>query len=75
MEEDIDDKGGFVPINSKVPDQSGELLILEKGKMARTYGSVYPMITVPRGLVLIINNSNFTPESGFTSRYGVWIRS
>ena len=81
MEEEIDDKGGFVPNNSKVPDQSGELLILEKGKMARIYGSVkktyfnigsrvYPMMTRPRGLLLIINNSNFTPESGFTSRYG-----
>ena len=63
MEEEIDDKGGFVPNNSKVPDQSGELLILEKGKMARIYGSVkktyfnigsrvYPMMTRPRGLLL-----------------------
>ena len=77
----MNDKGGFVLNNSKVPDRSGELLILEKGKMAKIYGSVkktyfnigsrvYPMMTRPRGLLLIINNSNFTPESGFTSRYG-----
>ena len=37
---------------------------------AEVLSCVYPMKSTPRGFALIINNSDFQPESGFGPRHG-----
>ena len=39
-------------------------------KIFHTASCVYPMKSTPRGFALIINNSDFQPESGFGPRHG-----